>query len=618
MKTRNTKLETRNKPETPNPKRGVLDVDVPFGVSSLRFPSSFEFRISSFAASLLLAWAIMTSAAAAALPPDVKADGVADDTAAIQRALDALAPTGGVLELPPGQYRIHGTITVPTGVALAGSWQAPHHGVWDKGSTLLITGGRGSETGAAVVLSPSSAIRGFTMLWPEQRYDDIAPYPCAIAGSGMHGTVENITLVNAFQGVEFAGEWNELHLIRNVFGCALRRGIFIDNTSDIGRIENVHFNPHYWPRSRHPSAAGPGAPKIIGQYMADNLEAFIFGRTDWQYVTNTFVYAAKVGYRFIATENGACNGQLLGIGADFCRVGLQIDGIQTIGIQVTNGEFTAFAGEPNAAIFTAPGAGGAAQFVNCNFWATPGGAALLQGTTAVTFSGCHFLDVPETGAIVAEAGRLIVRSCNFRKFGAPAVVIGKGVRAAIVTGNLQPGGLVVENRMGPRAQIALNEPPVLTPDVLGHYRLNIGSAGDEGFVTSGWHGAESSGDAADVTRSARWTQGRATLKLPVVPGVAYTARVTASVPGPVKAVAIEAGGAKASADKPGVHTLELKIPAAERDRIELLITSGTWVPARVNTASTDDRTLGVHVFGVEMAAESAAGQAVDLNGLIGQ
>jgi len=190
---------------------------------------------------------------AADKPAGVMGDGIADDTAAIQAALDATGKTGGEVFLPSGVYRVAGSLRVPTGVTLRGSWDAPHHGAWDKGTTLAVTGGRGQEDGtAAVELAESSSIQGVTMVWPEQKWDAITAYPWAIHGQGMHNDVENVTFINAYQGIKIGVPWSELHLIRNVFGCVLRRGIFIDTTSDIGRIENVHFNEHYWARSHYP------------------------------------------------------------------------------------------------------------------------------------------------------------------------------------------------------------------------------------------------------------------------------------------------------------------------------------------------------------------------------
>ena len=193
----------------------------------------------------------------------------------------------------------------------------------------------------------------------------------------------------------------------------LRRGVFVDGTTDIGRIENVHFNPHYWGASHHPSRGTDADYKAAIGGMTKNLEAFIFGRSDWEYVTNTFVWGAKSGYLFLETKAGSCNGQFLGIGADFCQVCVRIEKIQPIGLQITNGEFTAFAGDPNTAILTDASAGGAAQFVNCNFWGPLNHVAWLRGTTAVTLSDCHICDATPAGAILAEKGKVIVRGCVF-------------------------------------------------------------------------------------------------------------------------------------------------------------------------------------------------------------
>lgn len=49
-----------------------------------------------------------------------KGDGVADDTAAISKALAAVGSDGGVVHLPAGKYRITGSLSVPQGTTLLG------------------------------------------------------------------------------------------------------------------------------------------------------------------------------------------------------------------------------------------------------------------------------------------------------------------------------------------------------------------------------------------------------------------------------------------------------------------------------------------------------------------
>jgi hypothetical protein len=274
----------------------------------------------------------------------------------------------------------------------------------------------------------------------------------------MHNTIENITFVNAYNGIRIGHVANsELHLVRNVFGCVLRRGVFVDSTTDIGRLENVHFNPHYWDRSRHPSRPqSENATMLVAGYTTKHLEAFIFGRSDWQSVTSCFVFGAKIGFHFIRTKDGAANAQLVGVGADDCAIPVQIDELQRLGVQFTNSTFMAAGGAPGTAIVTAPMAGGSATFHNCTFWEAPGGIAQLDGLTNVNFSDCQFFGGAKSGAIRAMNGFLTVRGCTFAgQF--LSIVLKPEVRAAIISGNMQAGGLKVQSAIGDRAQIGLNE-----------------------------------------------------------------------------------------------------------------------------------------------------------------
>ena len=60
-----------------------------------------------------------------------------------------------------------------------------------------------------------------------------------------------------------------------VQGHPIKTGVFIDSTYDIGRIEDVHFNP--WFSSSHPFI----------EYQLVHGRAFVLGRSDWEYVFNT-------------------------------------------------------------------------------------------------------------------------------------------------------------------------------------------------------------------------------------------------------------------------------------------------------------------------------------------
>jgi len=395
------------------------------------------------------------------LDSGAKADGRSDDTAAIQKALDAASKSGGTVYLPPGQYLVAGSLRVPSGVMLAGAWEMPHHGAYDVATALLATGGRGQEQGPALIeLTQSSGVRGLTILYPEQRAEAIVPYPWTIHGTGMHNTVENVTLVNSYQGIAIGPESNELHLVRNVFGCVLRRGVLVDACTDIGRIENVHFNPHYWYRSGH-EGAGTWQQGYVLKYMREHLDAFTFGRTDWQYCTNTFVYGAKVGYRFIETKAGACNGNFLGIAADGGEGCVMVEAMQPPGLLITNGQFVSFGGD---CIVTTPTyTAGALQLTNCSFWGPIRHIAYLQGAGAVSLHQCNLLQYQQA-AIQAEAGEITVMATRFNQ-DQLALVLGKEVKAAVFLGNTTLGKAKIENphrvqlKSGQNAELKLPAPP---------------------------------------------------------------------------------------------------------------------------------------------------------------
>ena len=84
------------------------------------------------------------------------------------------------------------------------------------------------------------------IFYPNQINDgEPKPYPWAIAMRGKNPAVLEVELLNPYNGIDATK--NERHLIRDVQGQPLRRGIWIDSIYDIGRVENVHFNP-WWSR----------------------------------------------------------------------------------------------------------------------------------------------------------------------------------------------------------------------------------------------------------------------------------------------------------------------------------------------------------------------------------
>jgi hypothetical protein len=386
----------------------------------------------------------------------IKADGKTDDTAAIQKALDVAAKQGGAVRLPAGKYLVAGSLKIPEGVALVGSNQAPVYIEPLIGTVILATGGRDKEDALALFeMGNSSTVQGLTVFYLDQKPEAIHPYSWTFHLQGGDNTVENVTLINSYNGIKIGPEVNVRHRIRSVSGCVLRRGIWLDNCSDIGRIENVQWHCHWWSSKQ----VGGDWEKIY-KYMWKNCEGFIFARSDWEYVTNTFIFPVKIGYHFIATPNGAMNGQLCGIGADAANRCIVVDEIQPMGLLITNGQFVAFEGENPIEIVINPTCTGSVRLQNCDFWGPAVQNVVSHGKSFVSLSNCYFSsgrpNNPGKALVEADGGKLQVQGCSFAT-AEPSILLGKGLKHAIVTGNNGIKGVTITNQIGDRAIISNNE-----------------------------------------------------------------------------------------------------------------------------------------------------------------
>ncbi|MBU4398362.1 MAG: hypothetical protein KKE86_03400, partial [Planctomycetes bacterium] len=301
---------------------------------------------------------------------------------------------------------------------------------------------------------------------------------------GSDNTVENVTLINAYNGIRVGPEYNRRHRIRSVVGCVLRRGIWVENCSDIGRIENVHWSSEWWSSKQVGGYDNnnPGGGGRLDGYLRKHLVAFIFGRTDWEYVTNTFALSANIGYHFIGSKNGAMMGQLSGIAVDGCNRCIVVDGLFAPGLLITNGQFCAGWGENPISVVINSTCTGQVRFQNCTFFGPATQNIVAHGPGFVSLSNCWFradqlgpipialgassppesrwfnADRPDHPPLIeANGGKIQIEGCTFAVPG-PSILLGKGLKHAIVTGNNGVKGVTITNRIGDRAIIANNEP----------------------------------------------------------------------------------------------------------------------------------------------------------------
>jgi hypothetical protein len=388
-----------------------------------------------------------------------KANGLADDTEAIQKALNAAVKNGGVCFLPTGEYRLNSSVVVPKGVTLKGVSEATPHPYTPTGTVLHIYGGKGNvDATPAITLKWNASIKNVIINYPEQQVPDVIPYPWTIQIDGQMCQVVDVTITNPFMAIDAGTKHNELHFISNVYACPLKVGVYVDQCTDVGRLENVHFNPNFWVRSDLNKT--PPDRKFLHPFLLENLVGFKVGRTDWEYVTNCFVIFAKEGFLFDDFGHGMANALITQSGSDIGPVAVQVNKTQSYsGVQFTNCQFM-------STVKVGPENEGPVKISNSGFWIVKETLEQVvhEGSSTVTLNGCHFSDwdVSNTGApcIRASNGRLIVNACEFSRpwTGAifpnkKAIVAEKDFISGAISGNIFRGDTIFNNSQG---QLALS------------------------------------------------------------------------------------------------------------------------------------------------------------------
>lgn len=355
---------------------------------------------------------------------------------------------------------------------------------------LIPTGGRHGNgcapgvddldcTAAFVTITQNAAVCGLVVWYKQQeRVLPPVPYPWTFRLGGVYSN--HYSNNAALFDVEILGAWNGVaavhagrHYIARVQGQPLNIGLFVDEVYDIGRIENVHWVPWY----------SQAAPLIYHQTTFGR--AFVFGRTDWQYVFNTFAYAYAVGYHFIERPGGSAGGQFLGIGADAAtNASVLVESVAVNGVLIANGEFTAFCDQglavtghpvrfcppgdtsiaPVHVRTTATASHGSVKFSSSSFWGPAAMLAEAGGGGTLSFVGCRFdawdnhLNASATGferrgtaAMTQSGGALVVSSCEFSQAlasGFPLMTLKPGTRKTVVTGNVLSGVMNVSKAVG--------------------------------------------------------------------------------------------------------------------------------------------------------------------------
>lgn len=388
-------------------------------------------------------------------------DGTTDCTGAFQKALDKMASAGGgTVFVPEGRYALRGNLIIPSTVTLRGEWQSPEGRKPLQGTLLLAYAGQGNAVGSPfITVSECSGIKDLSIWYPEQKADDIKPYPfCLFQKGGDNATFENLTLVNPYQGIQIGPGSNELHYVHNVYGTPLKVGVQYDTTTDIGRLENVQFSPTYWSKSGLEGA--PTSEETLASWLLQNGVGLHMFRSDWEYVSYVRVEGYQCGFKISKGVKGASNAQFYKVELEHCQTGLEIENTNPFGMSFTKCRFAS----NEAAISVGEEFSAGIILIDCQLSGVPSidskgvGKFIMQQT------------VIEKGDLVFNGGALAMTGCRLTSSDSK-IILGNAVTGASLMGNQIAGGpdRIVNNAGADRLKIS-SEPFKLesVPDYNGN------------------------------------------------------------------------------------------------------------------------------------------------------
>lgn len=217
-----------------------------------------------------------------------------DDTGVIQYALNLAKETGATVYLPVGKYLIK-NLEIPANVTLLGeNGKTSPEGL---GSVLYCT----DKDNPAIILNSRSSIKNIAFFYPRQRIVNNYPvtYPETIKLSDNNTTtlveIDNVNLINSYYAINATPKHEKLR-VNNVWGYAISKGLFIDGSTDVDIVSNVHLNYNAL-RNFYDESTN----EEFESFTARTGIAYQFGRCDTAIIQNIFAYGYRIGMQLITS-----------------------------------------------------------------------------------------------------------------------------------------------------------------------------------------------------------------------------------------------------------------------------------------------------------------------------
>lgn len=257
--------------------------------------------------------------------------GTADCTLAFQSAINAAkAAGGGTVFVPGGEYTLKGSLTIPSGVELRGTFDGAHYGnSTTKGSVLYVYANKDNADAAAfITLGENAGVRGLTIVYPEQGITDDASvdevvheYPATVE-LNKGSWVRTCSINGAYTMLDAMTNVCDNFVIDDVTGCSMGYGLILGHGTNGGYVQDFHCNYTSW---SHNYRRVHKASVEMSVYATQNTTWMVLGDFSNVKFFSDFTILVSTDMQLIVDPyTGKCTQDMVGWGIGFDASG---DGI---------------------------------------------------------------------------------------------------------------------------------------------------------------------------------------------------------------------------------------------------------------------------------------------------
>ncbi|PWM43064.1 MAG: hypothetical protein DBX47_07520 [Clostridiales bacterium] len=350
-------------------------------------------------------------------------DGVADDTAAIQAAIDkAASGGGGVVYLDRGTYRVTSPITIKNNVKLIGDFNAPSAKRAAYSETVVVFDGDFTTT-SPFTLEDRATISDMVVYNKNQNADDPIRLAPTITQNGARSVcVENMLLLNSSTGIVFSSEELESVYLKNIYITAFYSALSINGSNAVVSAENINISPSYFVSNTLTNPEYKIKYDDKTDFFKSNINA-VNANVKGLSMRSSTVDAVHTAFTL---SGGSGRLEMTNVTVTNALNCINMINAFAGGSFFCGSTFSPVFGTDNNAIHFSENFTGSAVFTGCVFSGKAGSSVKINGDASVEFNGCTFASwknygVEITDGIASFSGCKITPDSDFARLDDNAV-----------------------------------------------------------------------------------------------------------------------------------------------------------------------------------------------------